>query len=132
MTDAVVIRLETGSAPDLADLIAPPRDARVFAARDGVGGRLLGAVALAAGPDDFAELHGLVVLPEVRRSGIARRLLAAAEAWARIQRIRTVRCSVPLTSEAALATARALGFVEIDQFGAHVGDPSSVCFARAI
>ncbi|KQQ05354.1 MULTISPECIES: GNAT family N-acetyltransferase [unclassified Rathayibacter] len=133
MTGGIVVRLERGDSPDLAPLLVPtpPPHARVFAARDSAG-RLLGALALAPGPDDFAELLSAVVLPEARRSGVARRLLGAAEAWARVQRIRTLRFRADAGATDALTTAPSLGFVEIDGFGAYVGDDSSVCFAKGI
>ncbi|QHC67646.1 GNAT family N-acetyltransferase [Rathayibacter sp. VKM Ac-2759] len=133
MTGGVVVTLERGDSPDLAALLAPPppRHARVFAARDS-SDRLLGALALAPGPDDFAELLAAVVLPGARRSGVARRLVAAAEAWARVQRIRTLRFRAPADATDALAAAPALGFIEIDGFGPYVGDAASVCFAKAI
>ncbi|MWV51053.1 GNAT family N-acetyltransferase [Rathayibacter sp. VKM Ac-2803] len=133
MTAGIVVRLERGDAADLAALLTPPppRHARAFAARDS-GGQLLGALALAPGPDDFAELLAATVLPAARRAGVARRLVTAAEAWARVQRIRTMRFRVPVGATEAIATASALGFIEIDGFGAHVGDVSGVCFAKAI
>ncbi|SMH29856.1 Acetyltransferase (GNAT) family protein [Rathayibacter oskolensis] len=132
MTGGVVVRLERGDSPDLAGLLTPPppRHARVFAAREGAVP--VGAIALAPGPDDFAELLALAVLPEARRRGVARRLIGAAEAWARVQRIRTLRFRVAADAQDALDTAQALGFVEIDGFGAYVGDPSGVCFAKAL
>ncbi|WP_341867843.1 GNAT family N-acetyltransferase [Rathayibacter festucae] len=104
---------------------APRRPRR----RDAAADRRAGADAR---PDDFAELLALEVAPESRRSGVARRLVAAALSYASVQRIRTLRFRVPVEAEAALAAARALGFTEIDGFGAHVGDDSGVCFARSV
>ncbi|WP_158078148.1 GNAT family N-acetyltransferase [Rathayibacter sp. VKM Ac-2630] len=136
------VRLERTGTPEVDALLAlaaepgaSPLDrehARVFVARGGADGGALGLVALAPGPDDFAELVRLVVLPAARRQGVARRLLLAAESWARVQRIRTLRFRVDAADPATAAGARALGFTEVDSFGAHVGDDSGTCFAKAL
>lgn len=131
MTAGVVVRLERGDPPELSALQTRPPSphARVFVARDRASGWPLGVVHLESGPDDFAELLGLIVLPAARRAGVARRLLAAAESFARVQRISTLR----LRAEPGTAgAARALGFTEIDAFGAHVGDDTGVFFAKAL
>ncbi|QHC59888.1 GNAT family N-acetyltransferase [Rathayibacter sp. VKM Ac-2760] len=132
MTAGVVVRLERAGSPELAGLLATtPLHARVLVARDSTQ-QPIGVLALAPGPDDFAELLALRVEPAVRRSGVARRLVAAALSYASVQRIRTLRFRIPVEADAALAAARALGFTEIDAFGAHVGDDSGVCFARSV
>ena len=142
MTGAIAVRLEHSDSPGAAALLARTghgtaldrEHARLFVARgaEPAGDGPLGLVALAPGPDDFAELVRFVVLPEARRRGVARRLVAAAESWARVQRIRTLRFRVDAADDAARAAARALGFIEVDGFGAHVGDESGVCFAKGI
>ena len=134
MTARVVVRLEVPDPPALAGLLTAelPPHARLLVARDGATQQPIGVLALTPGPDDFAELLALEVAPESRRSGVARRLVAAALSYASVQRIRTLRFRVPVKAEAALAAARALGFTEIDGFGAHVGDDSGVCFARSV
>lgn len=131
MTGGVVVRLERGDPPELAELLArpPAPHARVFVARDRASDWPLGVVHLEPGPDDFAELIDLTVLPAARRVGIARRLVAAAEAFARVQRIRTLRFRV---EPDGASVARSLGFTEIDPFGAYVGDLSGVFFAKAL
>ncbi|TCL85434.1 MULTISPECIES: GNAT family N-acetyltransferase [unclassified Rathayibacter] len=134
MTAGVVVRLERPGTGALASLLTAelPPHARLLVARDGATQQPIGVLALTPGPDDFAELLALEVAPESRRSGVARRLVAAALSYASVQRIRTLRFRVPVQAEAALAAARALGFTEIDGFGAHVGDASGVCFARSV
>lgn len=134
MSTGIVVRLERPDPAALAGLLdtALPPHARLLVARDGTTQQPIGVLALAPGPDDFAELLALEVAPGSRRSGAARRLVAAALSYASVQRIRTLRFRVPVEAEAALATARALGFTEIDGFGAHVGDDSGVCFARSV
>lgn len=134
MTTGVVVRLERPEPAALVPLLTAelPPHARLLVARDGDAQQPIGVLALTPGPDDFAELLALEVAPESRRSGVARRLVAAALSYASVQRIRTLRFRVPVQAEAALAAARALGFTEIDGFGAHVGDDSGVCFARSV
>jgi len=142
VTGPVAVRLEHSDSPGAAALLAltdrgtslDREHARLFVARaeGALDDRPLGLVALAPGPDDFAELVRLVVLPEARRGGVARRLVAAAESWARVQRIRTLRFRVAAADDDARAAALALGFVEVDGFGAHVGDDSGACFAKGL
>ncbi|MCJ1674975.1 GNAT family N-acetyltransferase [Rathayibacter sp. VKM Ac-2929] len=134
MTAGVVVRLERPGTEALASLLTAdlPPHARLLVARDRDAQQPIGVLALTPGPDDFAELLALEVAPESRRSGVARRLVAAALSYASVQRIRTLRFRVPVQAEAALAAARSLGFTEIDGFGAHVGDDSGVCFARSV
>jgi len=138
--EAVSVRLERTGSPEvdaLLDLAGAPsaldrEHARLFVARGGADGAALGLVALAPGPDDFAELVRLVVLPAARRQGVARRLVLAAESWARVQRIRTLRFRSDAADPATAALGRALGFTEVDGFGAHVGDDSALCFAKSV
>ncbi|MCJ1686308.1 GNAT family N-acetyltransferase [Rathayibacter sp. VKM Ac-2927] len=134
MTAGVVVRLERPGTEALASLLTAdlPPHARLLVARDRDAQQPIGVLALTPGPDDFAELLALEVAPESRRSGVARRLVAAALSYASVQRIRTLRFRVPVQAQAALAAARSLGFTEIDGFGAHVGDDSGVCFARSV
>lgn len=131
MSAGVVVRLERGDPPELAELLTRPPSphARVFVARDRASDWPLGVVHLEQGPDDFAELIGLLVLPAARRVGVARRLVAAAEAFARVHGIRTLRFRMEPGTD---SVARALGFTEIDAFGSHVGDESGVFFAKAL
>ena len=131
MSAGVVVRLERDDPPELAEqLTRPPSpQARVFVARDRASDWPLGVVHLEQGPDDFAELTDLLVLPNARRVGVARRLVAAAEAYARVQGVVTLRFRMePGTG----SVARALGFTEIDAFGFHVGDETGVYFAKAL
>ncbi|NQX15385.1 GNAT family N-acetyltransferase [Rathayibacter sp. VKM Ac-2857] len=134
MSTGVVVRLERPGPAELAGLLTVelPPHARLLVARDGATQQPIGVLALTPGPDDFAELLALEVAPKSRRSGVARRLVAAALSYASVQRIRTLRFRIPVEAEAALVAARALGFTEIDGFGAHVGDDSGVCFARSV
>ncbi|PPG63610.1 hypothetical protein C5C27_05750 [Rathayibacter sp. AY2B7] len=123
----VVVRLEDAAGAEGLLAAVPPPHARVLIAR--IDGAAAGALVLAPGPDDFAEVLELVVASVHRRTGVARRLVAAAESWARVQRIRTLR----LAAAAELAPAAgALGFTAIDAFGAHVGDNAVLCFARPV
>ena len=88
----VVVRLEDAAAAEGLLAAVPPPHARVLIAR--IDGAAAGVLVLAPGPDDFAEVLELVVASVHRRTGVARRLVAAAESWAR--GIATASSSGPL------------------------------------
>ena len=55
-------------------------------------------------------LHHLYVAPGFRRSGLAKRLCAAAEDWARAAGVRSLTLDVLVRNEAAMALYQSLGF----------------------
>ncbi|MEA3015377.1 MAG: aminoglycoside 6-N-acetyltransferase [Sphingomonadales bacterium] len=67
----------------------------------------------ASGPAPYVE--GLWVEPEHRRRGIARALLAAAEAWARDRGFGHLGSDALIDNEASRAWHRAAGFAEIER-----------------
>jgi aminoglycoside 6'-N-acetyltransferase I len=61
-----------------------------------------------------AFLEGLYVGPAARRNGVARALVAAAEAWAVAEGCTELASDSPLENAAAHAVHRALGFTETE------------------
>jgi ribosomal-protein-alanine N-acetyltransferase len=104
----------------LALLLAQPGTTALLAERDG---HLLGFVLLRQAADE-AEILSLGVDPAVRRRGLARRLLAAGEAWLGAGTARLF-LEVAAGNTAALALYRRLGFRPVgrrEQYYADGGD----------
>jgi aminoglycoside 6'-N-acetyltransferase I len=62
-----------------------------------------------------AYLEGWYVVPGLRRQGVGRALVAAAEAWARAQGCTEFGSDAVLDNEPSAAAHRALGFEETAQ-----------------
>jgi aminoglycoside 6'-N-acetyltransferase I len=60
-------------------------------------------------------IEGLYVEPAVRRSGVARALVAGVEDWARAERCRELASDSPLENVQAHAAHLALGFEEMER-----------------
>jgi putative acetyltransferase len=78
------------------------------------------------------EVRRMYVLPAVRRTGVARKMLAALEASAiqmgyRIMRLETGNRQLP-----AMALYESFGFDRIAPFGEYTNDPTSVCYEKHI
>jgi len=65
--------------------------------------------------DRVAYLEGWYVVPEARRRGVGRALVAAAEDWARAQGCTEFASDALLDNESSAAAHRALGFAETVQ-----------------
>ena len=65
--------------------------------------------------DRVAYLEGWYVVPEARRRGFGRALVAAAEDWARAQGCTEFASDALLDNDSSAAAHRALGFVETVQ-----------------
>jgi aminoglycoside 6'-N-acetyltransferase I len=65
--------------------------------------------------DRVAYLEGWYVVPEARRRGVGRALVAAAEEWAREQGCTEFASDALLDNDSSAAAHRALGFVETVQ-----------------
>jgi aminoglycoside 6'-N-acetyltransferase I len=65
--------------------------------------------------DRVAYLEGWYVVPGLRRQGVGRALVAAAEAWARAQGCTEFGSDAVLDNEPSAAAHRALGFEETAQ-----------------
>lgn len=62
-----------------------------------------------------AFLEGIYVVPEARRSGIARELVAAAERWALSMGCTELACDARIENTSSHAMHAALGFVETER-----------------
>ena len=74
----------------------------------------------------WAELKRMWVIPEARRLGVSKIILAALEARARSEGIRTLRLETGVENHAALGLYTRAGFRRRDPFGDYRADPLSV------
>lgn len=112
-----------GNAP------TPPRGVYLLAWREA---RAVGSAALRPLDATTAEVRRLYVAPSARRQGVARALLAALEDRARGFGCAELRLETGDRQAAALALYAACGWERIAPFGGYRGDPTSVCFAKAL
>ena len=103
---------------------------RFFVARDG-NGRAVGTGALALN-GTWAELKGMWVIPEARRLGVSKIILAALEARARCEGVRTLRLETGVENHAALGLYMRAGFERRDPFGDYRADPLSVFMQKEL
>jgi len=81
---------------------------------------------------DEAEVLTLAVLPEARRQGIARALMAAAMAQAKAGGVARVLLEVSVRNDAALALYRSVGFGEVGRRKGYYTDPRAGPSADAL
>lgn len=98
--------------PEAADMIRP-RGAFLVAMSDGLP---VGCVGLKGNGGEAAEIKRLWVCPGARGLGLARRLMAAAEAAARELAIRTLRLDTNRALPEASRLYHATGWTEIERF----------------
>ena len=79
-----------------------------------------------------AEVRRMFVAAHARRRGLARAVLEALEDAALEFGYDTLLLETGLRQRAAMSLYEAAGFARIPPFGSHVGDPTSVCFAKDI
>jgi putative acetyltransferase len=97
---------------------------RFFVVRD-ASGRAVGTGALAL-DEAWAELKRMWVIPEARGLGVSRLILAALEARARSEGVRTLMLETGVENHAALGLYARAGFKPRDPFGGYRADPLSV------
>ncbi|MDR6971815.1 GNAT family N-acetyltransferase [Leifsonia shinshuensis] len=107
----------------------------VFVAR--VDGRALGIAALVVGDASDraaprAELKRMFVHEDARGRGLARLLLSAIERAAADAGVAELRLETGPLQHAAIALYERSGYARIPNFGPYVGDPYSVCYAKAL
>jgi GNAT superfamily N-acetyltransferase len=78
------------------------------------------------------EVRRMYVLPAVRRTGVARKILAALEASAAQMGYKIMRLETGNRQLQAMALYDALGFERIAPFGEYTNDPTSVCCEKHI
>jgi putative acetyltransferase len=97
---------------------------RFLVVRD-ANGRAVGTGALALN-GAWAELKGMWVIPEARRLGVSKIILAALEARARSEGVRILRLETGVENHAALGLYTRAGFKRRDPFADYRADPLSV------
>jgi putative acetyltransferase len=97
-----------------------------------VEGRAVGCGALRPLDATTAELRRMFVRRACRRQGAARALVEALLVQARELGYRAVRLETGNRQPEAIALYEACGFRRIAPFGPYVGDPTSLCFERAV
>lgn len=78
------------------------------------------------------ELKRLFVVPEMRRRGISRAILAQLESMAREWGLRELFLETGDRQPEAQAVFQSAGYSEIAPFGEYSEDPHSVCFRREL
>ena len=79
-----------------------------------------------------AEIRRMFVVPRSRRSGIAQKMLDVLEAAAVDFGYLTLRLETGIRQPAAMRLYEKAGFERIAKFGAHGGDPLSVCYEKRV
>jgi GNAT superfamily N-acetyltransferase len=97
-----------------------------------VEGRPVGCGGLRRHEDDVAELKRMYVVPEGRRRGVARVLLAALEAQAARLGYRAVVLETGVRQPESLALYESHGYHRIPNFGPYVDAPLSVCLEKEL
>jgi GNAT superfamily N-acetyltransferase len=111
-------RLEQALAPRAVFLLAR------------LDGRAVACGAVHPWSADVAEIKRMYVEPEVRRRGIARRLLDELEAFARRHGFRSARLETGVMQPEALRLYETAGYHQIEKYGYYRDDPRSVCFEK--
>lgn len=113
---------------DVESLAAP--DVRFLVARK--GGHPVGCAALRVDSERYGEVKRMYVLPAVRGSGIAARLLARVEDEARAEGLTALRLETgPLQTE-AVALYRKAGFTERGPYAGYPDHPLSLFLEKAL
>lgn len=114
---------------EMADLLQSAKDTAVFVAQR-PDGRLGGFIE--AGTRPYAEgcdtspvgyIEGWYVDPDLRRQGVGRQLVEAAEAWARERGLREMASDCVLDNEVSYRAHLALGYGEVERI---------ICFRKAL
>ena len=108
-------RVERSLDPE-ADALRAPRGAFLVAWDDAGAGAAVGCVALKGVGGGIGEIKRLWVAPEARGRGLARALMAAAEAAARARGMARLRLDTNRALTAAIALYRASGWREVPAF----------------
>ncbi|MBC8058422.1 MAG: GNAT family N-acetyltransferase [Rhizobiales bacterium] len=78
------------------------------------------------------EVRRMYVLKGARRSGVARRILAALEASAAQMGYQVMRLETGDRQNPAMALYESFGFERIASFGEYANDPTSVCYEKHV
>ena len=108
---------------------AGPRSAFLIAWLDG---KPVGCAAVRPTEQAAAEFKRLYVEPDVRRRGIAGRLLAALEEKAREFGYTRVRLETGVRQPGSIRVSESAGYQRISNYGIYAGNPLSVCFEKRL
>jgi GNAT superfamily N-acetyltransferase len=97
-----------------------------------VEGKAVACAALHPMGAEVAEVKRMYVIPEARRRGVARRLLAELEARAAMLGFTALRLETGNRQPEAIALYESSGFRRIAPYGSHVDYPLSICFEKAL
>jgi putative acetyltransferase len=95
-------------------------------------GRPIACGALQRLDHSTGEIKRMYVVPDERRSGLARTVVTAIEDRARERGITRLRLETAPAFTAAVALYRSGGYVEIPAYGEYVGNPISFCMEREL
>lgn len=79
-----------------------------------------------------AEIKRMFVLPEARGNGIASKILAELEDWAKELNYTSCQLETSHKLENAIALYRNFNYKEIPNYGQYIGIESSICFKKIL
>jgi GNAT superfamily N-acetyltransferase len=120
---------DDGPGDFLPEQVLAPRAVFLLARLDG---RAVGCGALRPLTEDVAEVKRMYVEPDARRRGIARRVLAELETFARRQGFVRLRLETGVLQPEALRLYETAGYYQIECYGYYRDDPRSVCFEKVL
>lgn len=94
--------------------------------------RLVGCAAMQPIDGDVAELRRMYVIRHCRRHGVATALLHEIEALARGRRFQAIRFATGIRQPEAIEFYEGEGYARITPYGAHMRDPLSLCYEKAL
>ena len=136
--DPAVVALTTAQRAELAILAPNPADVDypLHDEIDFVVG-LVDGVPVACGAlqrldEREAEIKRMYVIPEMRRAGLAREIIAAIEERALTAGFLTLRLETGTTYATAINLYTAAGYRRTHTYGEYTGNPNSACFAKRL
>jgi putative acetyltransferase len=137
--DPALLRLVGAMTAELIPVYGLPPDAQpaplaagsryVLARRDG---RPVGCCAVQPVAPAVCELKRMYVEPGERGTGVARALLARAEQVARALGAERMRLETGTRQPAAVRLYERAGYRRIPKYPPHEGDPTSLCYEKAL
>jgi GNAT superfamily N-acetyltransferase len=97
-----------------------------------LGGRPVGCGALRPLEIGVGEVKRMFVEPDVRRRGVARRILAKLEALARELGYPAVRLETGTRQPEAIGLYESAGYRRVACYGQYVDNPLSICFEKRL
>jgi GNAT superfamily N-acetyltransferase len=110
----------------------PPRAVDVFLVARDDDGQVLGFGALRRVDADTLEIKRMYTRPAARGRGVARAVLAALEAEARVMRARRLVLETGPLQPEAVALYESAGYTPIPCFGPYAGSELSRCYERTL